>query len=172
MRKDEKDLQEKLLLKCDNDIHANEIIALLDNQGIAFRIHDERQDPQTGAYGPITGIAIYVFEKDYQRAMEVIAPVAKERKEVHPFCPKCGSENVSIIDRRHNYGSAIGISCLFLFLVPGIYLSMANHLDFRSATTDVIALLMFVAGLVVLVAGRNLTANYRCDDCGKKFRHV
>lgn len=65
-------MNEKLLIKCDTTIFADEITDLLVENNIVSRQHDEGKDQRPGAYGPITGIAIYVFEKDYEKAVEII----------------------------------------------------------------------------------------------------
>ena len=56
-------MKERLLIKCDTTIYADEITNLLIENNIVSRQHDEGQDQNPGAYGAITGIAIYVFEK-------------------------------------------------------------------------------------------------------------
>ena len=63
-------MKERLLIKCDTTIYADEITNLLIENNIVSRQHDEGQDQNPGAYGAITGIAIYVFEKDYEKAVE------------------------------------------------------------------------------------------------------
>ena len=54
-------MKERLLIKCDTTIYADEITNLLIENNIVSRQHDEGQDQNPGAYGAITGIAIYVF---------------------------------------------------------------------------------------------------------------
>ena len=84
-------MKERLLIKCDTTIYADEITNLLIENNIVSRQHDEGQDQNPGAYGAITGIAIYVFEKDYEKAVEIINPIIDSRNESHVWCPKCGS---------------------------------------------------------------------------------
>lgn len=61
-------MNEKLLCKCTNITTAHNVANILENDDIVFRRHDETTDTRTGAYGPMPGIAIYVFEKDYEKA--------------------------------------------------------------------------------------------------------
>lgn len=61
-------MNEKLLCKCTNITTAHNVVSILENDDIVFRRHDETTDTRTGAYGPMPGIAIYVFEKDYEKA--------------------------------------------------------------------------------------------------------
>ena len=100
-------MKERLLIKCDTTIYADEITNLLIENNIVSRQHDEGQDQNPGAYGAITGIAIYVFEKDYEKAVEIINPIVDSRNESHVWCPKCGSYNVSAIAVSNKYGTAI-----------------------------------------------------------------
>lgn len=96
-------MKERLLIKCDTTIYADEITNLLIENNIVSRQHDEGQDQNPGAYGAITGIAIYVFEKDYEKAVEIINPIIDSRNESHVWCPKCGSYNVSTIAVSNNF---------------------------------------------------------------------
>lgn len=61
-------MDERLLIKCENTIVADEVVELLHAHGIVSRQHDESQDPRIGAYGPLTGISIFVFERDNEQA--------------------------------------------------------------------------------------------------------
>lgn len=166
-----KGMQERLLLKCENTICADEIVNLLNIHNIASRQHDESQDPRVGAYGALTGIAIYVFEKDYERAIDLVNPVFKEMNNVNPFCPKCGSEDVMPIIRRHDYGTIITLFCLFLILIPGIYIALPEELGLRSSAINSIALVMVVVGFILMFVIKYANTNYKCERCGKKFNH-
>ena len=65
----EPNMKEILLIKCDTTIYADEITNLLIENNIVSRQHDEGQDQRPGAYGAITGIAIYVYEKIMKRLL-------------------------------------------------------------------------------------------------------
>lgn len=165
------DMQEILLLKCENSIRADEIVNLLNSHYIVARQHDETQYLITGTSGPVSGIAIYVFERDYEKALSIIHPALEERNNVKPFCPKCGSEEVSPIIRRHDYGTFIGLLCIFLLLIPSIYLGFADQLDIKSSALDYIALAMAIAAFILMFAGKHANANYKCKECGRKFNY-
>lgn len=162
-------MREKLLLKCENSIYADEVENLLRTNNIASRRHDESQDTRTGAYGPLTGIAIYVFEKDYDKARSLICPVLEERAEMRPFCPRCGSEEVRPIVHRHSYGTMMSMLCLFFILIPGLYLVLPVEFGFRSPVADYIALAMAVVGFILMFTLKRFLVNYTCGKCGKKF---
>lgn len=164
-------MKERLLIKCDTTIYADEITNLLIENNIVSRQHDEGQDQNPGAYGAITGIAIYVFEKDYEKAVEIINPIVDSRNKSHVWCPKCGSYNVSAIAVNNKYGTAIALWCIFLLLIPGLYLVWANDLGIRSTIADYIALSMFISFFIVAFLGKIYNANYICKDCNKRFHH-
>lgn len=165
------DMHEILLLKCKNNICADEIVNLLNAHNIALRQHDESQDPRAGAYGAVTGIAIYVFAKDYEKALDIINPALKEKNNSSTFCPKCGSEDVTPIIRNHDYRTILTLLCLFLILIPGIYITWANKFGFRSPIGNNIALVMVSLGFVLMFAIKYYNVNYKCEKCGKKFNH-
>lgn len=81
-------MNEKLLCKCTNITTAHNVASILENDDIVFRQHDETTDTRTGAYGPTPGIAMYVFEKDYEKAYSLIEPIinstARKRKTFLP----------------------------------------------------------------------------------------
>lgn len=164
-------MRERLLIKCDTTIFADEITNLLIENNIVSRQHDEEQDQRPGAYGAITGIAIYVFEKDYEKAVEITNPIVGSRNKSQIWCPKCGSYNVSAICVSNKYGTAIALLCIFLVLIPGLYLAWANDLGIKSTIADYIALSMLISFLVIAFFGKISNANYICKDCNKKFRH-
>lgn len=84
---------------------------------------------------------------------------------------KCGSYNVSAIAVSNKYGTAIALLCIFLFLIPGVYLLWANDFGIRSTVADYIALSMFISFFVIAFFGKISKANYICRDCDKRFRH-
>ena len=140
----EPNMKEILLIKCDTTIYADEITNLLIENNIVSRQHDEGQDQRPGAYGAITGIAIYVYEKDYEKAVEITNPIVNSRNKSHVWCPKCGSYNVSAIYVSNKYGTAISLLCIFLVLIPGLYIVWANDFGLRSTIADYIVLFMFI----------------------------
>ena len=81
-------MNEMLLCKCPSSIKAHNVVSILKNNNIVFRQHDETNNPRTGGYGPTPGIAIYVFEKDYEKALKLIEPIVNSSTEsTKPFCP-------------------------------------------------------------------------------------
>lgn len=50
-------MKEVLLCECPNSFIADNVIDILNANGIVLRQHDETMDPRIGAYGPNPGIA-------------------------------------------------------------------------------------------------------------------
>lgn len=164
-----RDGRERLLIKCDNPVYAYEITELLSSHGIASRQHDEGQDPCVGAYGAVTGIAIFVLEKDYLKAADAIRPVIQQKNESCPSCPECGSHEVGRIIRRHHYGTIATWLCLAFILIPAVYFAWPTELGLRSVLTDRIALMAVVLGIVILFTLGNINKEFECRECGHKF---
>lgn len=165
------DIRERLLVKCENSIRADNISSLLNEHNIALRLHDENSDPRMGAYGPVTGIAIYVYAKDYDKALSIIEPVLKEYNSTYMFCRKCGSENVTPIIRNDKYVNYLIWICLFFIIIPFIYFVLPRDLGLKSSLANIIALVMIVIGAILSPIVNRNHLNYKCQSCGKKFHH-
>ena len=112
-----------------------------------------------------------IYEKDYEKAVEITNPIVNSRNKSHVWCPKCGSYNVSAIYVSNKYGTAISLLCIFLVLIPGLYIVWANDFGLRSTIADYIVLSMFIFFLVIAFSGKISNANYMCKDCNKRFYH-
>ena len=165
-------MKEILIYKCKNGIVVNRIVNVLDANSIAYRQHDETVDKRPGAYGPTPGIAIYVFEKDYDRALELIDPIIKDNIEgPKPLCPKCGSEEVEAIPRHKSTKLVILLSIL-LFLIPGLYFVYSRNLNIRSQSLDIIAIVMILSSIALMIVSKHQNVNHQCTKCGRKFNHI
>ena len=160
--------QQKVLLKCDNTIYADEITAVLADSGIASRQHEEYIDTANRQIG----ITVFVYVSDYEKAREVIAPIISARDKVRPMCPKCGSEDVEYIPVHNKKVNVTSILCIFCFLLPGIYIGLPRELMIRNDVFNIIAAFMALAGIVMLVYLSRKNKNYKCRKCGKKFYHI
>lgn len=153
----EQELQEKLLMKCENTIFADEVAGALDAKGIASRQHDESQDATVGAYGAVTGIAIYVFEKDFEKARAVVEPIVKARNVEETQCKGCGSDEAKMVVQRKRYSTTISLVCLMMIVIPAIYVVLPVEFGLRSMVADIIAVIMAVIGfLTILVCRRRI----------------
>lgn len=160
--------QEKILLKCENAIYADEIQTALSNSSIVSRQHEEYLDTASRQIG----ITIFVYSDDYDKACEIIAPIIKARNEAAPMCPKCGSEDVRYTPSHFKHTNFVSIFSIFCFLLPGIYIGLPKGVIERTYTLNVIAGVVAVLGLVMLVLLSRKSKNYECRKCGKKFYHL
>lgn len=161
---------EKLLVKCDNTILADEIVSLLNEQGIASRLHDEQQDQVTGAYGAFTGIAVYVYGKDFDKAKAIIVPIMESRKAILPLCPKCGSEDTQPLVRP-KHTTTYNVVIILLLFIPGLYMGWGKDFGLISPIGNITAIALVVAAFIMMIALRHHNDNYKCNQCGKRFNH-
>ena len=165
-------MSEKLLLKCDTSIYADEIVSLLFANDIIARQHDESMDTVVGAYGAVTGIAIYVLAHEYDRAWALVSPVVEARTHGLTMCPKCGSEEVERIPTTTTRGTWLAMFALLLIFISGVYLVYRIPLGFYLPLTDSLAVLLVVVALVLLYIGSHSNDNCRCKHCGHHFHHL
>lgn len=163
---------EKLLCKCTNSITAHNVVNILKNDEIVFRQHDETNEPRTGSYGPTPGIAIYVFEKDYEKAYSLIEPIINSTNEsAKSFCPKCGSEDIEYIGRG-KYVTYLYILSILFFLAGFGYLVASAEYNIKSVVMDWLSLVLIILFVVSgIIAGRK-NKNCKCKHCGKRFDRI
>lgn len=165
-------MKEILLCNCPNGIVADNVISMLDVNGIVFRQHDETMDQRVGSYGPSPGIAIYVLEKDYTKARELVEPVINDPIEnIKPFCPKCGNEDTVPI-KQAKYVPLLLILSIVFFIAPCVYLFNADTWGIKSVVMDVLSVAMLLASLIMMILCKYKNVNYQCNGCGKKFNHI
>ena len=164
-------MDERLLIKCDSSIYADNISSVLEANNITVRRHDyESTDRRTGTHDPDSGTALYVTDKDYEKALEIIAPIADRMHEAIPFCPKCGSDNaIPIAPSR--YTTAVIIASVILGLGSGFYPWWSLQLGIQSGTGSIIAGVFLLLAIFMAMSTNYLNANYRCRKCGRKFNH-
>lgn len=161
-------MNDVLLFRCSSGIEAVNITNILEVNEIAFRQHDETMDQRVGAYGPNPGIAIYVAEEDYQKAMALIdAVLPRSSGSTSPICPRCGSEE-TIAQPRSKYATPLIILSILLFLAPCLYIFHAPGWG----TSHYIATAIFLLNILLMFLTNRLTKNCRCSKCGKRLRSV
>ena len=165
-------MDEKLLCRCTNISTSHNVASILENEGIVFRRHDETTDTRTGAYGPTPGIAIYVFEKDFEKAYSLIEPIVNSTTEsANPVCPKCGSEDIVHIGRG-KYATHLYMLSILFFLAGFGYLLASAEYNIKNVVMDWMALVMIVLFAVSgFIAGRK-SKNCKCKHCGKRFDRI
>lgn len=165
-------MDEILLCKCQSVIEAHNVISILKSDHIAFRQHDETSNPHSGLNGPTPGIAIYVSKKEYAKALTLIEPIVNASAEsTKPFCPKCGCEDTVYIKNDRFITPLIILSIVF-FIAPIVYLHFTKGLENKSVILDILAYVVFISSIVIFIFCDRKSANYKCNNCGKTFRHV
>lgn len=165
-------MSEMLLCKCQSSIKAHKVVSILKNNNIVFRQHDETNNPRTGAYGPTPGIAIYVFEKDYEKALTLIEPIVNSSAEsTKTFCPKCGSEDTVRIEKNKFITPLLILSIVF-FITPVVYFYFTKDLENKSIILNILAIVVFISSIVILFLCDYKNVNYKCNDCGKRFNRI
>src|SRR5574344_32972 len=170
----EGDNDNKLLIKCDSPLFADEVINVLAENKIASRLHDENSDPAVGAYGAIVGIAVFVYNKDYERAKQIIAPLIKERNEQKPWCPACGSDDVVKYNSKKSthrpWAIWVELACLGFGIVCVCLMIFAGY-QFGNLMKSLV-FFSFVIGWSSIGDYFGITkSNYHCNKCGKDFYH-
>lgn len=165
-------MNERLLCRCQNSFVADNVTEVLEANGIASRRHDETNDCRTGAYGPTPGIAIYVFEDNFEKALSLVEPVLNHNTDnTKSFCPKCGSEDITRIERS-KYATPLLILSIFLFIAPCVYFYCTMGAENKSAAMDSLAIAVFIISIIIMITCERKNANFRCRHCGRKFNHI
>lgn len=89
------------LITCDDAAQAHIIQGALENENIASLLHNENMsNVMRGYISDITGVDIFVYEKDYDRALDLL-----ERNQMIPeqlkYCPHCGASDIKFV-LKHN----------------------------------------------------------------------
>lgn len=103
------------LITCNESFQARLIKGALENEGVAVAIHNENtSNVLRGMPVSITGIDLFVYEDDYERAMTIL-----EENQMIPerliYCPYCGSKDIKFVLRKKHKLRAI-ISTLISML--------------------------------------------------------
>ena len=163
-------MNEQLLCKCSNSMIAHKVTDMLESEGITFRQHDETNASHTGIYGPDPGIAIYVSEEDYAKALTLVEPVLMSpSKHTNPFCPRCGSEDIRSIKRSRIVTPLLYFS-IFLFIAPMVYLYYSKKSD--SPIPYYLSMITFVSSIIIMLLCGRKNADSKCNRCGKKFNRL
>ena len=152
----------KTIMKCDNPLLAEEVKNALEQQGIACMLHDETMDTAVGAYGAQPGIAVKIPAKDQERADAIVASIRESRKQVTPWCPSCGSDDVIAVTphRLRNGRMPVGI---LIFVIAAI--ATAYWISWEWAIIPLGA-----AGALLIDWLTGTKVDHQCRHCGKEFR--
>lgn len=92
------------LITCDESFRARLIQGALENEGIASVLHNENMSNILRGYtSTISGVDIFVYEDDYERAMALL-----ERNQMIPeqlkYCPCCRSPHIKfVLKKSHGF---------------------------------------------------------------------
>ena len=87
-------------ITCNSPIEAEGFRSALREVGIESNIFDEENSKVArGILDKRTDVL--VKEEDYERAMQVYQSYMAGQKDVQPWCPKCGSENVTVRKKKY-----------------------------------------------------------------------
>ena len=112
-------------ITCNNAIEAEGFRFALMEAGIESSIYDETNSKV--ARGVLDqAVDVLVNEKDYDRALKLYQTLQAEQQNFKPWCPKCGSENVTVQEKK-------GASPRQL---PRILAALLIFIPFGSGTTE------------------------------------
>lgn len=165
-------MDKKLLVNCDGPIFPDLITEALKQEHIGYEVNDN----QLGiAIEARTGTDIYVDAKDLQRAQELIKPIMETRKQAIIWCPKCGSEDVTVTPVHKNcYSTTFTITGLILFILSGFYFIVINpeYCEHLFSAWNILFLILALVGLSLFSVHPVSKHNCHCNHCGHDFRHV
>lgn len=86
-------------ITCNNAIEAEGLRSALLEAGIESTIYDETNSKV--ARGILDGtVDVLVKERDYKQAKDIYDTLLAEHQSALPWCPECGSENVSVRQKK------------------------------------------------------------------------
>ena len=86
-------------ITCNSPIEAEGLRSALRDVGIVSNIFDETNSKVArGILDKRTDVL--VKEEDYEQAMKIYESLLAEQKAVRPWCPECGSEEVTVQDKK------------------------------------------------------------------------
>lgn len=107
------------LITCNESFQARLIKGALENKGIAVAIHNENTSSVLrGMPVSITGIDLFVYEDDYEKAMSIL-----ENNQMIPerliYCPYCGSKNIKFaLRKKHRLRAIVSTVIAMLAAAP------------------------------------------------------
>ena len=156
----------KLLTYCENFILSDEYKANLESKGISRHIQKEEFGIGAFSGGGQPLITIFVEEENYQAAMELMKNLNLNRNSNLPWCPECGSENVTHQTITHRHGSTWMLFIGIVSFIACIILTISSGFTILFIPTVIpIALL--------LVWFKSYKEDiYHCNQCRKDFKRI
>ncbi len=144
----------------------------LSEHGIRSSIHDQTLEPSFALGAVPSGFEVLVDETDYPVAKQLADEVEQERKDAMPWCPECGSEDVSRQEIvRHNVRKVhiVVASILAVLSIIGIILNV-NGIETLIAFTPFTCFFSVLFFYQAYKEPKTVKeAVYHCRKCGKDF---
>lgn len=162
----------RVVTKCDNPLLADEMKAALEREGIGCMVVEEVLSADGYGYGVMPGTAVKVLEKDYERACKVASGVEAQRMLETPWCPRCGSGDVTrftlrrgrLTTRQRLRYLLLSVACFTVFLL----LFNVVYRDF--VKTIIMATAASCFTLLAYVRWHHwFKVNRHCEHCGYEF---
>ena len=159
-------MDKRLLTICDNSIYADELIAIMKENGIECFKHDATQTEIAGTMGGNTaGIDLYVENEDYDDANRIIEEIKQKRDSQMPWCPECGGENITKTVIPHKHGPTwMLVLCVLVFLFCIVLSFVTPEMVFIPGALWIIGLIIWFKSYKEEI--------YRCENCGKEFKRI
>ena len=154
----------KTIVSTPNIVEAEQIIALLDENGIDAQMLEDN-GPYISASGDINNYRIIVNDDDAPSAEKIVADYRRRNNANAslPWCPKCGCEDVSETIIRHRFGS------IWLLLLAPVL--AAAWLFLPLPTIFGWICLVFSVAFVVQFFIPYKVHRLRCNKCNHIFKH-
>lgn len=156
----------KLLTHCENSILADEYKANLEAKGIPC--HIQKEEIGIGAFsgGGQPQITIFVEDENYQAAMNLINNLKLNRNSNLPWCPECGSENVTHRVIAHKHGPKWMLLIGIVSFIASIILTILNGFTILYIPTVIPIVLL-------LIWFKSYKEDiYHCKQCKKDFKRT
>lgn len=154
----------KTIVSTPNIIEAEQIIALLDENGIDAQMLEDN-GPYISASGDMNNYRIIVNDDDTPSAEKIVADYRSRNNAdtTLPWCPECGSEDVSETIIRHRFGS------IWLLLLAPVLVAAWLFLPLPMIIR--ICFVVFAIAFVVQFFIPYKVHRLRCNKCNHVFKH-
>ena len=149
----------KHLTSCNNNVDAENLMARLQEMGIGC---ESREEGLNKIYlGGTVPVEVLVEDNEFDRAAEILKKYEKEQKDFLPWCPECGSDQITVrrVSEKHGPVAEMLLMCTIIVLCIA-----ASFIKIRFISVA----LGGVIGLWCWQRPRNRDV-YTCSKCGREF---
>lgn len=149
----------KHLTSCNNNVDAENLMARLQEMGIGC---ESREEGLNKIYlGGTVPVEVLVEDNEFDRAAEILKKYEKEQKDFLPWCPECGSDQITVRRVSEKHGPVAEMLLMCTIIVLCIAASFIKIWFISVALVGVI-------GLWRWQRPRNRDV-YTCSKCGREF---